>query len=146
MKDDIGSIPLDGEPIADSKVRNLSPLSLAFVGDGVLEIYVRGWLIRNIGGKAGRLHSLTIKFVKASEQAKSLKAIMDILDDNEIWYVKRGRNTASAVPKNSKVADYRMATGLETLLGYLYLSGKRERLDELISVIIKDKQKTLLNR
>ena len=122
--------------IPDEKIENpnlYSPLTLAFVGDGVYELYVRTRLM-NLGSlNANKLHKLAINYVKANAQANSIKAIIDNLSENELSVYKRGRNTKSAtVPKNADMADYRMATGFETLLGYLYLDKQTDRLYEIM--------------
>lgn len=122
--------------IPDEKIENpnlYSPLTLAFVGDGVYELYVRTRLMKFGSLNANKLHKLAINYVKAKSQAESVKAIFDFLTDDEIAVYKRGRNAKSAtVPKNADMTDYRMATGFETLLGYLYLKEEHERLYEIM--------------
>jgi ribonuclease-3 family protein len=87
---------------------------------------------------AGKLHKEAVKYVKAQAQAESIKAIMETLSEEELWVFKRGRNAKSAtVPKNADVNDYRLATGFEALIGYLYLEGKTERLAEICDLAMK---------
>ena len=112
-----------------------APLALAFVGDGVYELYVRTRLMRKGSLQANKLHRLAIQYVKAGSQAASVRVILDKLSEEENAVYRRGRNAKSAtVPKNADVAEYRMATGFEALLGYLYLSGRTERLRELMEL------------
>ncbi|HIV02455.1 MAG TPA: ribonuclease III [Candidatus Aphodoplasma excrementigallinarum] len=111
------------------------PLALAFVGDGVYELYVRTRLMRAGSLQANKLHRLATQYVKAGAQAASVRAILDKLSEEEGAVYRRGRNAKSAtVPKNADVAEYRMATGFEALLGYLYLSGRAERLREIMEL------------
>ena len=112
-----------------------APLALAFVGDGVYELYVRTRLMHKGSLQANKLHRLAIQYVKAGAQAVSVRAILDKLSEEESAVYRRGRNAKSAtVPKNADVAEYRMATGFEALLGYLYLSGHSERLQEIMEL------------
>lgn len=112
-----------------------SPLTLAFVGDSVYELYVRTRLMQKGSLQAGKLHKLAIHFVKASAQAQSVGNIMDKLTEEELAVYKRGRNAKSnTVPKNADVSEYRMATGFEALLGYLYLDEQAQRLHELMEL------------
>lgn len=110
--------------------RQLNPLQLALIGDGVYEIFVRNYILTsNISLSAHKIHVKAIKFVKAKSQALIMHKIEDILTEEEDYIYKRGRNAKSAtVPKNADVRDYRMATGFEALVGYLYLTGEVDRL------------------
>lgn len=122
--------------IPDEKIENpnlYSPLTLAFIGDAVYELYVRTRLMKFGSLSANKLHKMAINYVKANAQANSVKAIIDNLSESELSVYKRGRNTKSAtVPKNADMADYRMATGFEALLGYLYLDKQTDRLYEIM--------------
>ena len=113
-----------------------SPLALAYIGDGVYELYVRTRVIaENPNMPAHKLHKEAVKYVKAHAQSNSIHAMMDILSEDEMAVFKRGRNAKSpTVPKNANLTEYRHATGFEALLGYLYLSQKSERLDEIMKV------------
>lgn len=113
-----------------------SPLVLAYMGDAVYEVYTRERLLEeNSDMPAHKLHIENIKYVKAGAQSKSVSAIEPILTEEEMNVFKRGRNAKSkAVPKNADIVEYRRATGLEALFGYLHLSGKRERLSELMAI------------
>ena len=113
-----------------------SPLALAYIGDGVYELYVRSRVIyENPDMPAHKLHKESVKYVKANSQANSIHAMTDILTEKETAVYKRGRNAKSpTVPKHASLTDYRHATGFEALIGYLYLSGETERLDELMKI------------
>lgn len=113
----------------------LAPLVLAYIGDSIYEVYVRNRLLtENLQMPAYKLHREAVKYVRAHAQSKSVLAIEPMLSEDEICVYKRGRNAKSpTVPKNADVADYRRATGFEALVGFLYLSNKHERLNELMS-------------
>ena len=110
-----------------------SPLALAFIGDGVYEIRVREKLILEANMPADKLHKLTVERVCAEYQAKAVRKWLDEqLTENELSVYKRGRNAKGInAPKHSTVGEYRMATGLECLFGFLYLTGREERIGEL---------------
>ena len=112
----------------------LSPLVLAYIGDGVYELFVRNKLIEEFSSTPpSKLHKLSSSHVKARAQSNSMKVIEPELSEKEIAVYKRGRNAKSpTVPKNADVTDYRRATGFEALIGYLYLNKEKERLYELM--------------
>lgn len=113
----------------------LSPSVLAFVGDGVYGLMVRTALAE-VNRPSGELHKLSVKLVNATAQAEAYKIIEPILSEKEIMVFKRGRNFKTGnTPKNSSGGDYHTATGLETLFGFLYLSGENERLKTLFNII-----------
>ena len=112
--------------------------TLAFMGDAVFGILVRSRLCQT-NRPAGDLHKLSVKLVNANAQALAYKLIEPMLIENEITFFKRGRNLhTSSVPKNSSLAQYHAATGLEALFGYLYLSEQTDRINELFKVIWDD--------
>ncbi len=116
----------------------LSPQVLAYAGDAVFELYVRTYLIETKGAATpGALHRMATALVRAGGQAALLKEIQPLLTEEESRWVKRGRNSGGRVPKGATVGEYRHATGLEALLGFLYLGGKTERLQEIMDIIIK---------
>lgn len=119
----------------------LSPLTLAFVGDTVYDLFVRQRLVCQSNRSVNKLHSLAVESVKASAQAKSGEKLMPILTEKETSIYKRGRNAHSNhLPKNANPRDYRYATALETLFGYLYLKGETQRLKELFNFIIEEEK------
>ena len=113
----------------------LSPSVLAFVGDAVYGLYVRTYLAQ-INRPSGELHRLSVEYVNASFQAEAFSVIEPLLTEKEYEIFKRGRNFhTSATPKSATGKEYHIATGLETLFGFLKLSGMEKRADELFKVI-----------
>ena len=113
-----------------TEARTLNPLQLAIVGDAIYEVYIRNYILSNhTDYSAHKIHKGAINYVKAKAQSIIMHEIEQELDEDEMYIFKRGRNAKSAtVPKNADVRDYRMATGFEALVGYLYLIGETERL------------------
>ena len=117
----------------EAKLKN--PQVLAFIGDAVYSLYVRNLIVLNNEGKSGELHKLTTKFVKAKSQSETIEKIMPLLTEKENDIFRRGRNyKTQSVAKNSSVQEYHRATGFEAVLGYLYLSGQFERINQLLKV------------
>jgi ribonuclease-3 family protein len=114
-----------------------SPLVLAYMGDVVYELYVRKMLVEKANTQVDKLHKSAVKIVKAEAQSEAFRKIENELTETEMAIFKRGRNTKSSVPKHSSVAEYRTATGLEALIGYIYLSGDTERLDYIMKLILE---------
>lgn len=113
----------------------LSPSVLAFVGDAVYGLYVRTYLAE-VNRPSGELHKLSVKLVNATAQAEAYKLIETVLSEKEVSVFKRGRNFRTGnTPKNSTGGEYHTATGLETLFGFLYLSGQNARAKELFNII-----------
>jgi len=124
--------------IEDSKKippNQYSALTLAYIGDCVYELYVRLYLIKDKDYPVKFLHKSSTNYVKASAQAKFFHKIEDKLTEEEIAVFKRGRNTNSHPPKNADMIDYKIATGVEALIGYTYLKGDHDRLMELLEHI-----------
>lgn len=116
------------------EARRLNPLQLALIGDGVFEIYIRNYILsNNIELSAHKIHVKAIGYVKAKSQSIIIHNLESELTEDELYIYKRGRNTKSnTIPKNAEVIDYRNATGFEALIGYLYLSGDKQRLKYLL--------------
>lgn len=114
--------------------RLLSPLVLAYIGDAVYELYVRTRVIEEHPSMpAHKLHREAVKYVKAHAQSDSAHAIAELLTDEEAAVFRRGRNAKSYTKaKNASTVDYRHATGFEALVGYLYISGREDRAEELM--------------
>ena len=120
----------------DIRPNELSPLTLAFIGDTVFDLLVREKLICEANRPANDLHNLAVQKVKASAQAGFVEKILPHLNEKEVAVYKRGRNAKSGhLPKNASQSDYHMATGFEALIGYLYLSNEIERIKELFHII-----------
>ncbi len=116
----------------------LNGATLAYLGDAVLEIMVREKVIESGVGDVGKLNAMARAFVKATEQSNALNNIIGLLDEEEMSYFKRGRNTKGNTPKSASVIEYRRATGLESLFAFLYMKGRTERLKFLFETAYKD--------
>lgn len=117
----------------EKRINEMSPLTWAYVGDAVFELYVRENLVNKTKLKPHKLHLESIKYVKASAQARILKQIEETLTEEEKDIVRRTRNTKNHhLPKNADVNDYMYATAFEGLIGYLYLLERKERLEEIL--------------
>lgn len=115
--------------------QQLSPLTLAFVGDAVYEVFIRTKLAKDVNMQVAKLHKNAIKYVSAVAQSKIVKSIEENFTEEEMAIFKRGRNAHSHTSaKNADIVDYRQATGFETLIGYLYLKKDSERLDEILNM------------
>ena len=123
----------------DEKDANqLNPLSLAFLGDAVFTLFVRERLVAGHDSKSGELHLIASRFVCASAQAKMLEAISESFTDAERDIARRSRNCHNtSKAKNADIADYKKATALEGVFGYLKLTGQTERLNALMEECIK---------
>ena len=114
-------------------LRTYSPLTLAFIGDAVFDLVIRTVVVLEGNRRANDLNAKKVGYVNAAAQASLIKRIEPLLTDEERDIFKRGRNARSVtVAKNQSVSDYRKATGLEALCGYLYLKGETDRLIFLI--------------
>ena len=121
----------------EEEINLLSPLTWAYVGDCVYELYIRTNLVNRTNLKPHKLHIETIKYVKAKSQAELLKRLQDELKEEEKEIVRRGRNAENHhLPKNSNVIEYSYATAFEALIGYLYLTKQEERLNEILGKCI----------
>ncbi len=117
----------------EEEINLLSPLTWAYVGDCVYELYIRTNLVNRTNLKPHKLHIETIKYVKAKSQAELLKRLQDELKEEEKEIVRRGRNAENHhLPKNSNVIEYSYATAFEALIGYLYLTKRFSRLEEIL--------------
>ncbi|MFZ5634553.1 MAG: Mini-ribonuclease 3 [Bacillota bacterium] len=115
----------------------LSPLVLAYIGDAVYELWVRRHVIARGVSRTGKIHSEAVRYVCAGTQAGVLRAIEDMLTGEEANIVRRGRNAKPAHTPRGRVAAYRQSTGLECLVGYLFLLGSMERLAEIMDKIFQ---------
>lgn len=118
------------EPI---DVCSYSPLALAYMGDAVYEVLIRTRVMNRGSMQVNKMHKKSASLVKAEAQARMIQALQEELKEEETAVYKRGRNAHSASSaKNASIRDYRMATGFEALVGYLYLTGQYERLLKLV--------------
>lgn len=121
------------------KAENYNPLTLAFLGDAVYELEIRRFICAGGSVPSGVLHKKTVHFVCAAYQAKAYDLLEGFLTENEMAVMKRGRNANGAsVPKSSSPQEYRKATGIEALFGYLYLKGEEERINEIALFILEN--------
>lgn len=126
------------------EINEYSPGALAYLGDCVLEIQTRTRLVKTGVSDAGKLNKSALSYVKASAQSEAFDRIEGLLSEDELSWYKRGRNNhAMRVPKSAKAAEYRKATGLETLFGYLHLIGNYSRIEYLFNCAfpIENKEK-----
>ena len=119
--------------------RELSPLALAFVGDSVLELLVRQRLAEHHRLSAGRLNAEKVKYVSARAQFREEQLLEPLFTEDELAMFKRGRNASKAsVSKHASPEEYRASTGFECLLGWLYLTGRKDRVEELFDKLWED--------
>ena len=120
-----------------TKADEYSPLTLAFLGDGVYDLLVRESLVNRANRPAGELNRQKVAMVNCRAQAEYAQLLMPSLSEKELAVYKRGRNASpKCTPKNGSVADYHSATGLECLFGYLHVNGETERINELFDIIL----------
>lgn len=120
--------------------KQLNGLALAYVGDAVYEVYIRDYLVSTGQTRPNQLHKMATHYVSAKAQAFLMDAMLTaaILTEEEELFYRRGRNSKSHTSaKNADITTYRIATGFESLMGYLHLTGQQERLDELVNWCIQ---------
>jgi ribonuclease-3 family protein len=123
--------------VPDVDIRTYSPLTLAYIGDGVFDLVIRSVVVGKGNTRANQLHKRTSQIVKAHTQAEIISYLEGQLTEEEADIYRRGRNAKSpTMAKNATMSDYRKATGLEALVGYLYLTDRFERLVELIKAAV----------
>ena len=119
--------------ISDVDIRTYSPLTLAYIGDGIYDLVIRSLVVAKGNARAGELHKRTSRIVKAHTQAEMIEKLLPLLTEEEESVYRRGRNAKSpTMAKNATVSDYRKATGFEALMGWLYLCDDFPRLVELV--------------
>ena len=116
-------------------------LELAYLGDTVYDLYVRRRLVV-AGGRMKDLHRAAVSQVRASAQSEALARVEDLLTEEEQGVVRRARNAKQSVPKSATPGEYHRATAFEALLGFLYLTGRMERLEEILTTANPDKENT----
>lgn len=129
--------------LSDADIKQLNGTTLAYMGDAVMEQFVREHLIRNGQVKPNKLHVSATKFVSAKAQAGMVVQLLEqnFFTEEEVAVIKRGRNAnQGTVPKNTDVQTYRHATSFEAIIGYLYLLSEHDRLKEIMAIILPDKQ------
>ena len=125
--------------LTDDQVRGISSIGLAHMGDAVFEILVRGWLCAHGKATGKGMHQATIRLVCAQSQAEKAERILQLLTEEEQAVFKRGRNAqVHSIPAHASRAQYGEATALESLLGWLYLKGRKERINELFCKMMEE--------
>ncbi len=124
------------------RANEISSAALAYLGDAVIELCVREFLTGCGKSHAADLNAAALDFVRASAQSDAVENIIELLDENEAAAFRRGRNIGHTnTPKSATALQYRRATGMEALFGYLHLEGKKERIDELFRLAYADTMK-----
>lgn len=124
---------LDEVSVSKRDAREYSPLVLAYLGDAIYELFVRTMVIAEENAPVYKLHKHSTSFVKAKAQSRVIHEILEFLTQEEQEVVRRGRNAKpGTVPKNADIIEYKYATGLEALLGYLYLKQDYTRLMQVL--------------
>ena len=122
--------------LPEEELGALSNLALAHIGDCVYELLVRSYVICGKKLTNRQMHNETVRYVSAAAQAKAMETLLPLLTEEERTVYRRGRNThVNSVPKHAGVGAYHAATGLECLFGWLYLRGRRERINELFAAV-----------
>ncbi len=130
---------MEREYLSEREANAYSPLSLAFLGDSVYDTLVREYLLRKANMPVAKLHSAKIRLVCAEFQSDAYDVLSENLTEHELSVLKRGRNaTGNTVPKHADAAQYRRATAIECLFGYLYITGQNERISQLFEVMIPE--------
>ena len=131
--------------LTEAEAKQYSPLTLAFLGDSVYEILVREAIVREANTPVQKLHSAKIRLVCAGFQAAAAKLLAEHLTEEESAVYRRGRNAGGTPSKNADPAEYRQATGLEAVFGYLQLMGQTERIETLFRIIWENRESLLHN-
>lgn len=133
MDRDLFNIIKQNMELDEINIIDYSPLTLAYIGDGIYEIIVRTVIVDEANRQVNKIHKAASNLVKAETQAKMIHYIMDDLTEEEVKIYKRGRNAKAVTrAKNASMSDYRTATGFEALMGWLYLTKQSERMMKLI--------------
>ena len=125
--------------MTDDQLRAMITIGLAHMGDAVFEILVRTWLCAHGKATGKGLHQATIALVRAESQAEKVERILPLLTEEEAAVFRRGRNAqVHSVPPHASRAQYGEATALEALLGWLWLKGRKERINELFCTMMEE--------
>lgn len=139
LKASSSTLSTDMTYLTDREANAYSPLSLAFLGDSVYDTLVREHLLMKANMPVSKLHSAKIKLVCAEFQSDAYEKVAEQLSERELAVLKRGRNaTGNTVPKHADAVQYRRATAIESLFGFLYITGRTERVRELFALIMSD--------
>ncbi len=126
----------------EARLAEIPVSTLAWIGDAVYELYARTRVLGDGRLQSGRLHQAAVRYSSAVHQAAAAEKLLPLLTEEESRIYRRGRNhVPSSVPRNAPPQAYRIASGLETLIGYLYLADRRARLEELLDVVLSGSEK-----
>ena len=126
-------------PLTEVELRTYSALSFAYIGDSVYDMIIRTMIVSKGNNRPNKYHREVIKYVNAKAQTEMMGIIKEYLTEEEITMFRRGRNSKTISPaKNQSHHDYRIATGFEALIGYLYLAGRMDRIMELVEIGLKE--------
>lgn len=129
-----GFAPRIAQVMTPAQARELNPLVLAYVGDGVQMLYLRAKYVSGSHAKAGKLHTLVSANARATAQAKAVRVLAERFDEEENSVFLRARNArVGSAAKHASIAEYHQASGLEAVFGFLYLTGRTQRLEELLT-------------
>lgn len=124
--------------LKDTNPGSISPLALAYIGDAVYEVFVRAYVLNRANMPVNKLHRAATKYVSAQAQSRIMNVVEPFLSDEELSVYKRGRNAHSHTSaKNADIVDYRRATGLEALVGFLFIKKSYDRINELINIAFR---------
>jgi len=139
----IGRLELEiGKNLDLIDVHEMKPTQLAYLGDAIYELFVRSHMLLMYKVPVQKLHERSVYLVRASTQAKALQGIKNMLSEEELLIVKRGRNAKTTnIPSGSNMIEYRRATAFESLLGFLFLTGEYDRLFEIMLCALKSIEK-----
>ena len=125
--------------LPEDEVRNISSIGLAHLGDAVYELLARSWLCAHGKATGKNLHRAAVELVRAEAQAERSQKILPLLGEEEQAVYKRGRNAhVNSIPRGASRGDYLKATALESLMGWLYLRGETERINELFCAMMEE--------
>ena len=132
-------VPHSQTEFTEAELRSANPLSLSLIGDGVHTLFIRTKEYLQGHYKNGALHFMTIKEVCAESQAELAKKMLPLLNEKELYIFKKGKNSKPhSIPGHATLYQYNMATAFEAVLGYLYLSGQNDRLEELLRALYEE--------
>ena len=141
MEKGINHYILEHFQIEEQDIKTYSPLTLAYIGDGVFDLIIRSIVVGKGNTSANQLHRQTSKIVKAASQSAMVEKILPHLTKEEEAVYRRGRNAKSGtMAKNATMADYRRATGFEAVMGYLYLKNDFSRMIELVKIGMEESE------
>ena len=135
MEENLNQMIMHHFGLEDVDLRTYSPLTLAYIGDGIYDLVIRTVVVGKGNTSPNQLHGHTSHIVKAKSQSEMIQLLQEDLTDEEMGVYRRGRNAKSnTMAKNASMSDYRNATGFEALMGYLYLQGNIQRILELTEI------------